>query len=133
MGPIELRLPISQHSSGRVEQASAALPMTETRTRPAGSAHVVETLPRIHGDPDGVRAASLRQAVKEFHRRKDQTHPPHDMFRQRHQPEPAGIPDAVQRNTWKTPYSYGFFGGSRDRRWQRHFGYRDRGTAWTLR
>ncbi|MEM8913089.1 MAG: hypothetical protein AAGC97_15075 [Planctomycetota bacterium] len=43
------------------------------------------------------------------------------------------IPGATIERSWKTPYSYGFFGGSGRRHWTRQTGYRDRFLQWTLR
>ncbi|TWU49760.1 hypothetical protein [Rubripirellula reticaptiva] len=44
----------------------------------------------------------------------------------------ATIPNAVRRETWKTPYSYGYFGASGTRSWSRHTSYRDNKTEWRL-
>lgn len=49
------------------------------------------------------------------------------------QPPTALLPEANSRPTWKTPYSYGYFGASRSRHWTVHYGYRDRMTEWRLR
>ena len=49
------------------------------------------------------------------------------------QPQSATIPHATVRDVWKTPYSYGYFGASGERRWTRQHGYRDHYTQWTLR
>jgi hypothetical protein len=49
------------------------------------------------------------------------------------QPSTALLPEANQREIWKTPYSYGYFGASGSRHWTRHYGYRDRYTQWHLR
>ena len=48
------------------------------------------------------------------------------------QPSPAALPRAQQRETWKTPYSYGYFGASGNRHWTLHNGHRDRYTEWRL-
>lgn len=45
----------------------------------------------------------------------------------------AKLPRANLRKTWKTPYSYGYFGASGTRHWSLHHGYRDRYTEWRLR
>jgi hypothetical protein len=47
-------------------------------------------------------------------------------------PPPAMMRQANSRNTWKTPYSYGYFGASSTRQWSLHYGYRDRSTEWRL-
>jgi hypothetical protein len=61
-------------------------------------------------------------------------HPPVHLLRHHTaQAPPAVIPDASQREVWKTPYSYGYFGASGSRQWTRHFGYRDRDKEWRLR
>ncbi|MGB7326844.1 MAG: hypothetical protein WBD31_18350 [Rubripirellula sp.] len=44
----------------------------------------------------------------------------------------ATIPNAVRRESWKTPYSYGYFGASGTRSWSRHTSYRDNKTEWRL-
>lgn len=49
------------------------------------------------------------------------------------QRSPAKLPHANLRETWKTPYSYGYFGASGTRHWSLHHGYRDRYTEWRLR
>ncbi|MCM2375273.1 hypothetical protein [Aporhodopirellula aestuarii] len=43
------------------------------------------------------------------------------------------IPGATVAPTWKTPYSYGYFGSEGKRQWTRQHGYRDRYLQWTLR
>lgn len=58
---------------------------------------------------------------------------PHLLNHHATQPPPAVIPDASQREVWKSPYSYGFFGASGSRKWTRHYGYRDRDKEWRLR
>ncbi len=58
---------------------------------------------------------------------------PHLLHHHAQQVPPAVIPDAAQREVWKSPYSYGYFGASGTRRWTRHHGYRDRGKEWRLR
>jgi hypothetical protein len=58
-------------------------------------------------------------------------------FHQKHhkaiQPPSALLPEANGRPTWKTPYSYGYFGASRTKHWNIHYGYRDQMTEWRLR
>ena len=49
------------------------------------------------------------------------------------QPPPAMLPNANRSETWKTPYSYGYFGASGKRQWSLSHGYRDRYTQWELR
>lgn len=58
---------------------------------------------------------------------------PHLLNHHATQPPSAVIPDASQREVWKSPYSYGFFGASGSRKWTRHYDYRDRGKEWRLR
>ncbi|WP_168563774.1 hypothetical protein [Crateriforma spongiae] len=48
------------------------------------------------------------------------------------QPGPS-VPSAATRPTWKTPYSYGYFGARGSRHWSRQYGYRDGYSQWTLR
>ncbi len=76
----------------------------------------------------GPRAAT--SAAARHHEKYLQKHPPHLSIQQRIQPAPAKLPLANQRETWKTPYSYGYFGASGRRHWSRHYGYRDRYTEW---
>ncbi|MCG8648192.1 MAG: hypothetical protein MI861_00075 [Pirellulales bacterium] len=59
-----------------------------------------------------------------------QTHPPLSSYHRRASPSPAKIPRAHARETWKRPYSYGYFGASPSRQWTLHYGYRDRYTQW---
>ena len=67
------------------------------------------------------------------HKSKGVPHPPHHSFHRRVQPAPAMLPEANQREVWKTPYSYGYFGASGTRHWTKHHGYRDRYTEWRLK
>jgi hypothetical protein len=61
--------------------------------------------------------------------------PLHPNYRLHHQVQapPAVIPNATRRETWKTPYSYGHFGASHTRSWNRHNAYRDNVTEWRLK
>lgn len=43
------------------------------------------------------------------------------------------IPGATRAPMWKTPYSYGHFGASRNRQWSLQHGYQNAYTQWTLR
>lgn len=43
------------------------------------------------------------------------------------------IPNANRVPVWKTPYSYGHFGASRNRQWTLHNGHQETYTQWTLR
>ena len=64
----------------------------------------------------------------------DAAHSPHTAtIHRRLQSRSAAIPHAAVRGVWKTPYSYGYFGASGERRWTRQHGYRDHYTQWTLR
>jgi hypothetical protein len=45
----------------------------------------------------------------------------------------AAIPNANRVGVWKTPYSYGHFGASRNRQWSLHRGHKESYTQWTLR
>ncbi|MFK8111872.1 MAG: hypothetical protein AB8B91_06705 [Rubripirellula sp.] len=64
---------------------------------------------------------------------KRQVHPPHSSYHRRFQSQPAVLPVASQRENWKTPYSYGYFGASSSRHWSLHHGYRDRQVEWRLK
>lgn len=46
---------------------------------------------------------------------------------------PPAIPTANRMPVWKTPYSYGHFGATRNRQWSFHNGYQQTYTQWTLR
>jgi hypothetical protein len=65
------------------------------------------------------------------HQKAERQHPPHSSLLRR-TPKPAVLPEADQRETWKTPYSYGYFGASGTRHWNMHHGYRDRYVEWRL-
>ena len=67
-----------------------------------------------------------------IHPSKRLVHPPFSSHRRRVQPAPATLPGANQKASWKTPYSYGYFGGSGTRHWSLHHGARDRYTEWVL-
>jgi len=43
------------------------------------------------------------------------------------------IPNANRVPMWKTPYSYGHFGASRNRQWTLHHGHQETYTQWSLR
>jgi len=45
----------------------------------------------------------------------------------------VAIPGATRAPVWKTPYSYGHFGASRNRQWAKHHGFNNDYTQWTLR
>lgn len=64
--------------------------------------------------------------------RHSSNHPPHLSLHRRVVPPPATLPSANRRETWKAPYSYGYFGASSKRHWTMHRGYRDRYTEWRL-
>jgi len=75
---------------------------------------------------DHYRAGPLQSDLRESY------HPPHSDMRRRFMPPQATIPQARQSPTWKTPYSYGYFGASGKRHWSLHHGNRDRATTWNL-
>ncbi len=78
-----------------------------------------------------IRSPSL-QPKPDHLKRHASSHPPHLSHHRPIQPSPAVLPDANQQETWKTPYSYGYFGASSSRHWSRHHGYRDHSTQWRL-
>jgi hypothetical protein len=47
--------------------------------------------------------------------------------------QPVAIPNANRVPVWKTPYSYGHFGASRNRQWSLHRGHQESYLQWTLR
>ncbi len=77
--------------------------------------------------------SGLQAKTQAMHERHRQTHPDHSSIRRRIQPEPPTIPGGRQRETWKQPYSYGYFGASGERHWSMQHGYRDRFTQWSRR
>lgn len=80
-----------------------------------------------HGNaPDHYVAGPLQSDLRESY------HPPHFDMRRRFMPPQATILEARQSPSWKTPYSYGYFGASGKRHWSLHHGSRDRATTWNL-
>ncbi len=73
---------------------------------------------------------SSQSEKEKLQSRYSQTHPPLSSLHRRVQPAPPRIPEASQREVWKTPYSYGYFGASGKRRWSKHYGYRNGYTEW---
>lgn len=67
--------------------------------------------------------------IQRHHEKAQKYHPPHLSWHHFQQSQ-AKLPMANQRETWKTPYSYGHFGASGKRHWSKHHGYRDRYTEW---
>ena len=108
-----------------------AVPAT---TQPAGylSAGPINSL-RTPLHPHRVLRSPKRQPAAGHHKSKLIPHPPHHAIHRRVQPAPAMLPEANQREIWKTPYSYGHFGASGTRHWTLHHGYRDRYTEWRLK
>ncbi len=80
-----------------------------------------------------IRSPFAKPSVDKLGSRHSEKHPPHNSFSQRKIGAPALIPQAKENITWKTPYSYGYFGASNHRNWSRQYGYRDRYTQWSLR
>lgn len=105
------------------------LPLNALRER-THSHHILrspeKTLPQ-------KKNTSGKHATTEYHSSKRLVHPPFSPYRRRMQPDPPTLPGANQRETWKTPYSYGYFGASGTRHWSLHHGYRDRYTEWRLK
>ncbi|TWU26948.1 hypothetical protein Pla52o_08040 [Novipirellula galeiformis] len=79
-----------------------------------------------------IRSPELSLPKNKLSARYAETHPPHASHQQRNIGTPALIPNAKESSSWKTPYSYGYFGASGKRSWSKHTGYRDRYTQWTL-
>ncbi|XZE55183.1 hypothetical protein SH139x_001183 [Planctomycetaceae bacterium SH139] len=48
-------------------------------------------------------------------------------------PAVATIDRAAVQNVWRQPYAYGYFGAQPNRHWQRHFGWNQAYTQWTLK
>jgi hypothetical protein len=76
---------------------------------------------------------TIQEHADEIRDQHAQTHPDHSSIRRRVQPEPAMIPGGREQETWKQPYSYGYFGASGQRNWSLQHGYRDRYTQWSRR
>jgi len=110
------------------EFVESELPLNALR-QPTHSHHILrspeKTLPQ--------KNASGKHATTEHHFSKRLVHPPYSPYRRRMQPDPPTLPGGNQRETWKTPYSYGYFGASGTRHWSLHHGYRDRYTEWRLK
>lgn len=83
--------------------------------------------------PHHVIRAPGRRPATTHPRVAGERHPPHHSFHRRIQPPSAMLPEANLRATWKSPYSYGYFGASGTRHWSMHHGYRDRYTEWRLK
>ncbi|WP_372723637.1 hypothetical protein [Novipirellula sp.] len=79
-----------------------------------------------------IRSPEFSLPKHKLGERYSQTHPPHGSHHQRKLGTPATIPQAKESASWKTPYSYGYFGATSKRSWSKHTGYRDRYTEWTL-
>jgi hypothetical protein len=99
-------------------------PLNGLRQEPK-HAHQILRAPTIAAP--GEQAATGKSLQKKL------VHPPYSSHRRRMQPEPPTLPGANQREIWKTPFSYGYFGASGTRHWSLHHGYRDRYTEWRLR
>ncbi|MDG2221018.1 MAG: hypothetical protein P8L85_06545 [Rubripirellula sp.] len=113
------------------------------RHRPASEVHshaLINGQPmQIQGNPrlqPHQLLVSPDQQANHDQRTASGTNRSHHIHRKHHvpiQPPLALLPEANSRPTWKTPYSYGYFGASRTRHWTVHYGYRDRMTEWRLR
>jgi hypothetical protein len=82
-----------------------------------------------------VKVPSSESTARHHAHHAPKTHvprPPHAGLRRRIAPPPAMLPEANRRDTWKAPYSYGYFGASGKRHWSLSHGYRDRYTQWDL-
>ncbi len=79
-----------------------------------------------------IRSPEFSLPKNKLYERYSETHPPHSSHHQRKVGTPAMIPQAKESASWKTPYSYGYFGASSKRSWSKHTGYRDRYTEWIL-
>ncbi len=100
------------------------LPINGLRGQPT-HAHRVIRAPSLQ--PPGQQKAAGKTSKKHL------VHPPYSSHRRRIQPAPATLPGGKERQTWKSPYSYGYFGASGTRHWSLHHGYRDRYTEWRLK
>lgn len=83
-----------------------------------GLHHHLPDMPGVENDPHSVGPGHLGMG----------TH----WLKTRPQPRQT-IPGATVAPSWKTPYSYGYFGSEGKRHWTRQHGYRDRYLQWTLR
>jgi hypothetical protein len=112
---------------------SGALPLNALRDSAGLPPNALRDLASLA--PHRVILAPNRQPTAEKQAIKHpRFHHPHywSQYHRPVQPAPAVLPEANQRETWKTPYSYGYFGASNKRHWTAHHGYRDRYTEWRL-
>lgn len=100
------------------------LPINGLRGQPT---HAHQVIRAPSNQPPGQQQASGKISKKHL------VHPPYSSHRRRIQPAPATLPGGKQRESWKSPYSYGYFGASGTRHWSLHHGYRDRYTEWRLK
>lgn len=89
--------------------------------------HVEET---VVYDESGV--ATHEPTKPSFHEHVDEKVSKHVLHADKMSRPPA-IPDANRIPVWKTPYSYGHFGATRNRQWSFHNGYQQTYSQWTRR
>ena len=121
-----IRSPQLSRERVQMQPEHTVLPNTEL---PSHASHGSQASSSGHKNPR-QRIHDEVSAKKEKYR---QTHPDHSSIRRRVQPSPATIPNGREREIWKQPYSYGYFGASGERHWAMQHGYRDRYTQWSRR
>ena len=110
-------------------------PASEMHSHPIINGKPIRMHRNPRSQPHQLLVSPARQATHN-HRNSNRTNWSHHFHQKHHkiiQPSPALLPEANSRPTWKTPYSYGYFGASRTKHWTIHYGYRDRVTEWRLR
>lgn len=120
---VQLAAHLFAEQDGVIEPTAEALPVGVWQSAPPSHAHRVI-------QPPARRPTSGKASHRQ---RSTSTRPPLLAKHRAMQPDPALIPQARQREVWKTPFSYGYFGASGTRQWSMHHGYRDRYTEWRLR
>lgn len=93
---------------------------------------VIESPSNQKRSSSGVHGGAFGGAAQQHRPPKPSLHHPYHLRRSVQAPPPV-LPGAKQRETWKMPYSYGYFGAGGTRHWNQHSGYRDRYTEWRLR
>ncbi len=117
--------PAQHHEPLAIVEPAAVGPLTAIETGFGLPSHRVLQAPREIPSSESARSHHAPKA--------HYPHPPRLGLGRRIAPPPAMLPNANRSETWKTPYSYGYFGASGKRQWSLSHGYRDRYTQWELR
>ncbi len=113
---------------GQQALVETELPLNQFRLSPSPTHQI------LRAPAQGAAGTSTAQRHKATSNSQSQrfVHPPYSSHVRRLQPPPPTLPGANQRETWKMPYSYGYFGAGGTRRWSLHYGYRESYTQWRL-